>query len=499
VAFSAAFASPSAQAAFPGANGKISFETNRSGDSGTEVYAINPDGSGEANLTRTPGFDAFAAWSPDGTKLVFERYTEIYTMNSDGTGQTRLTNNTADDSRPAWSPDGLKIVFMSNRDGHVQLYTMNSDGSAVTRLTNNPEGDWDPVWSPDGSEIAFERCCVDSNNGDIFTIKPDGTGETRVTTNGAFNPSWSPDGSKIAYAARRSCSPGDCNADIYVMNADGTGQVDLTNTPSLDEFYPAWSPDGTRIAFTRPPDIRGFGEIWTMNPDGSGQTNITNNPADDAGPDWQPLPTASYERPQSASPISVSLVPLFRQCGTGATPVNGRHAPPLGTGSCTPPSPSSNVARVGSSSQGLAQLAVISGDTDPTNGDQADVTITAHLTDVLATGGGDYNPNSAGADLTEITRLRLTDRSNNYGGASGTTTDLDFSAPVDCTTTTGPEGSSCDAATSADAVIPGAIQEQRGTIAQIFRVRLYDSGANGVRENGAGDDRIFAHQGIYIP
>jgi hypothetical protein len=54
-------------------------------------------------------------------------------------------------------------------------------------------------------------------------------------------------------------------------------------------------------------------------------------------------------------------------------------------------------------------------------------------------------------------------------------------------------------ATSADALIAGAIEEDRGTVAQAFRVRVYDSGTNGVRENGAGDDRILAHQGIYIP
>ena len=30
------------------------------------------------------------------------------------------------------------------------------------------------------------------------------------------------------------------------MNADGSGQVDLTNTPAVDEFTPEWSPDGTK-------------------------------------------------------------------------------------------------------------------------------------------------------------------------------------------------------------------------------------------------------------
>ena len=203
-----------------------------------------------------------------------------------------------------------------------------------------------------------------------------------------------------------------------------------------------------------------------------------------------------YPHPQSASPVSAALVQLFRQCGTQASPANGAHAPPFG-GSCNPPQPNSSVARVGASSQGSASLGVVPGDLNPNNGDQADVTIAVNLTDVSSTGGGDYDPNPAGADLTEATRLRLTDRNNN--DASGTTTDFDFSAPVVCVTTAGAEGSSCATSTSADAVTPGAIREDRGTIAQVFRVRLFDSGLNGVRENGAGDDLILAQQGIYVP
>jgi hypothetical protein len=179
--------------------------------------------------------------------------------------------------------------------------------------------------------------------------------------------------------------------------------------------------------------------------------------------------------------------------------VNGRHSAPLATGSCNPPSPNSAVARIGPSSQGSARLTIVPGDTDATNGDQEDVSIASHLGDVITPAGADYNPNPSGADLTEVVRLRLTDRRNNYGGASGTTTDLDFAAPIDCISTAGPAGATCDAATSADALVAGTIEEDRGTVAQVFRVRVYDSGANGVRENGTGDDRIFAHQGIYIP
>jgi hypothetical protein len=36
-------------------------------------------------------------------------------------------------------------------------------------------------------------------------------------------------------------------------------------------------------------------------------------------------------------------------------------------------------------------------------------------------------------------------------------------------------------------------------VIQVFRLRVYDSGQNGVRENGLGDDKIFVHQGVFVP
>jgi tricorn protease-like protein len=58
---------------------------------------------------------------------------EIYVMNADGTGQTRLTNDAASDFLPAWSPDGSKIAFNKGFD----IFVMNADGSAQTRLTSS--------------------------------------------------------------------------------------------------------------------------------------------------------------------------------------------------------------------------------------------------------------------------------------------------------------------------------------------------------------------------
>jgi Bacterial pre-peptidase C-terminal domain len=211
----------------------------------------------------------------------------------------------------------------------------------------------------------------------------------------------------------------------------------------------------------------------------------------------QPPP---YETPKTASQLNVSLVPVFRQCGTGGNPADSGHAAPLAVGSCDPPLPTSGVtAFVGSDSVASAQLAVVPGDLT-TPADEADVSFAIDATDVRAGGpsGPDYDP-SATPDMTFSTRLRMTDSSNGPSGADpATTTDLEFPVPVSCTATADSSvGSTCIAATTADALQPGSIEEGRQAVLQVFRLRLTDAGPNGVR--GDADDRLFAQQGIFVP
>src|SRR5919201_69244 len=103
----------SARATFPGTNGKILFM--RSG----EIFAMNPDGSEQTNLTNNPAIDRFPAGSADGHRIAFTRSgpnfdtSELYVMNADGSGQENLTLGQALDLSAAWSPNGKRIAFAS--------------------------------------------------------------------------------------------------------------------------------------------------------------------------------------------------------------------------------------------------------------------------------------------------------------------------------------------------------------------------------------------------
>jgi Tol biopolymer transport system component len=503
VALAASLAlAPAAHATFPGANGKIAFVRSSPNFVNNVTYTVNPDGSGLTQITS--GNDVGPVrWRPDGQRIAFARvidsHVEGWIMNPDGSGQMRFAPTRVEARVSSWSPDAQKIayhVISGNQCAgeDTGIATSNSDGTGEVFITsqNDMADEQSPAWSPDGARIAFVRlpftCGPDGEvyygSSDIWLMNPDGTGKINITNNSnpEVAPDWSPDGTKIVFTCFGICT----------MNADGSGAAN----PTDKGFAARWSPDGTKIVFFRnsPTPLENEYQLWIMNPDGSGQTKIADSAHD---PDWQPLPTPSYHHPQSASQLNVSLVPAFKPCGTGGNPSNAKHAPPLATNSCNPPKPSL-LAAVGSTSQSSAQMTVVPGDTDPTNGNQANVSISASLTDIQSTAGGDYNPNASGPDLTAVTRLRLTDKANGYGGLPATATEYDFKVPIDCSSTPDPSiGSTCSANTTANTLLPGLIQEQRQAVVQAFRVRVDDSGANGIR--GDSDDRIFATQGVFIP
>jgi Tol biopolymer transport system component len=96
-----------AEAAFPGKNGKIVFESFRNAN--YEIYSMNPNGTTPVNLTQNLKSDFDPAVSPDGKKIAFwtDRKGdggEVYVMNAlDGSMQQNRTNTAAYDAFPDWA------------------------------------------------------------------------------------------------------------------------------------------------------------------------------------------------------------------------------------------------------------------------------------------------------------------------------------------------------------------------------------------------------------
>jgi TolB protein len=252
-----------------------------------DLWIVNADGTGLTRLTDDGTGGIHADWSPDGTKIAFQKRRltlqecdshlsgcGIDVINADGTGRVELSPF---GSGPDWSPDGTRIVFAGKHpDSEFSgLWVMNSDGTGLTQLTDF--GGWWPRWSPDGTKITFE-----GPPEQVWIVNPDGTGLTRLAD--GYRMAWSPDGSKIAFIFfDRPCDV-TLNCSINVMNVDGTGLTRLLLGVGPYPYWPlAWSPDGRKIAVTM-----SDWDIYTINPDGTGLTNITNHPSHDQLGSWGP-------------------------------------------------------------------------------------------------------------------------------------------------------------------------------------------------------------------
>ncbi|HKG10196.1 MAG TPA: Ig-like domain-containing protein [Gaiellaceae bacterium] len=164
---------------------KIAFESDRPGGS-YDIWVMNADGTGQANLTNEPlGDDVSATWSPDGTRLAFDSSRtgdrEIWVMNADGTGQQKLTASGGLDADPDWSPDGSRLLFVSERSGPTSVWSMNVDGTSPVDVTSAGNYDADPAWSPDGSHIVFTREVTGGLTFNLWTARADGTARVPIT------------------------------------------------------------------------------------------------------------------------------------------------------------------------------------------------------------------------------------------------------------------------------------------------------------------------------
>ena len=516
-----ALAPISAQATFPGQNGKIAFVGYQGGPPQPDIYAVNPDGTGLVQLTNDAATDEDPAWSADGARLAWSTNRdgnhEIYVMNADGTGQTRLTTDPAPDSGPTWSPDGTRIAFdrAAATQSRVDIWMMDSDGSNPVQVTNAgfQEQYVDPGWSPDGARLAFGRF--------LGVMDPVGSNRTYLPTGDACGhcypvnsrdraPDWSPDGTKLVYRWTGTDNEFENPLEqIRGHRLDGNGEYEVAEEGSgLGD--PSWSPDGMKVAFmdfgsSQPGEDIG---LFTANADGSAATLVpigTVSPYGDfgarGGVSWQPLPVETlnpHARPKGATPFRVPLVPAYQPC----TSPNRQHGPPLAFGSCNPPQPASSNLTIGvgdgspafARGEGRLRMDVVIGAPGPP--DDSDVNLTFRLTNVMrASDLSEYT----GELRTELT-VRRTDRDPPGAAPHSTSMDFPFGFTVPCTPTPGSslDASTCTSFTSANAIVPLAIEDTHRAIWALDKVRVYDGGPDEDAETEAGRS-LFMTQGVFVP
>ena len=225
--------------------------------SNREVFVMNADGSENQQITRTPYQENEVTWIKGGTKLAFlsndNGSSQLYEMNPDGSGRKQLTNYDGDIEGYSISPDGKKLLFISQvktKESTADKYPdlPKATGIIVTDLMYKHWDEWVTtaphpfVADFDGNGISN---IVDILNGEPYEspMKPWG---------GIEQLAWNTTSDKVAYTCRKKTGLEyaiSTNSDIYVYDLNTQKTENITEENKGYDTNPQYSPDGKYIAW----------------------------------------------------------------------------------------------------------------------------------------------------------------------------------------------------------------------------------------------------------
>jgi TolB protein len=121
----------------------------------SQLFIVNVDGTGLRQVGNFSDLRGRSDWSIQNLIVTYsgepwER--EIYIMNPDGSGQQQISPAGGNSQGPSFSPDGQWVAFTAYFDRYevhgCEIYIMRVDGTDLRRLTDNEYCDYQPRWGP---------------------------------------------------------------------------------------------------------------------------------------------------------------------------------------------------------------------------------------------------------------------------------------------------------------------------------------------------------------
>lgn len=291
---------------------QIVFSAILDGQASTDLYVIAAHGGPPTRLTNTPGDELWPAWSPDREHVAFVRDAHLYVLDvTSGTERLVAQNvgRTPEISGAAWSPDGTRLVYPYPRDPFpvdlgedgildesydTTLHFVNADGTNDVAYNepsdpSQPPGIGtlgQPAWSST-NVVAFTVSddCPDCAGGSRYGFSnPDGSNYGEIMPLDLFvyplyprnGLDWSPDATRWVFTAM--AGPRNEDPGVIATRSVNNPNDILALTPD-GAWYPRYAPDGASIAFLRDDGI------YVMHDNGTGRHQIL-SAANVRGLDW---------------------------------------------------------------------------------------------------------------------------------------------------------------------------------------------------------------------
>ncbi|WP_370459912.1 prolyl oligopeptidase family serine peptidase [Bacteroides sp. 519] len=225
--------------------------------SNREVFVMNANGSDNKQITKTPFSENEVTWIKNGSKLAFlsgeSGSSQVWEMNPDGTGRKQLTNYKDDIEGFAFSPDEKKLLFISQikvLDSTADKYPDLSKSSGIIRndLMYKHWDEW-VTTAPHPFVAGFDGNAI-SNVTDILEGEPY---ESPMKPFGGIEQlAWNTTSDKIAYTCKKKIGKEyalSTNSDIYIYDLKTKQAINITEGNMGYDTNPKYSPDGKSIAW----------------------------------------------------------------------------------------------------------------------------------------------------------------------------------------------------------------------------------------------------------
>jgi tricorn protease len=251
------------------------------------------------------GKGSFASYSPDGSKLAFNRSSDsfwwwkrykgsanqdvwIYDFKADTFA--KITTWEGNDTWPMWT--GERIYFASDRAGGVNnIFYYDLTTKETKQITKFDErGVTWPSMSADGARIVFERDArlyvLDTAKGEYREVVVHAPLDARSDMVSYVSPvpflasfDVSPSAKRVVFEAR---------GDLYTMPEEHGDVRNLTESSGARDVSPSWSPDGKWVAYVS--DKSGDDEVYLIDQMGKGkEKKLTSTGHFKTGLAWSPL------------------------------------------------------------------------------------------------------------------------------------------------------------------------------------------------------------------